>query len=100
MFPGRRVARVKSEKRKKEPRWTKQALGRMLLLRPTQKMLLGKGPAQDSLCEQLLSRKALSNRPGEVPLLQGHKWHQGDCLCPTSPDCPGRGTATRTMAEL
>lgn len=54
----------------------------MWLLGQHKRIHLEKEPAQNYLCEQLLSRKDLSNWPVEVPnglgsLLLGHQWCQG-----------------------
>lgn len=81
-------------------------LGTMWLLGQHKTIHLEKEPAQGNLCEQLLSRKDLSDRPVQVPagpgpLLQGQQRCQGGWDTPFRLYRPSRrGTVTSTLAEL
>lgn len=66
---------------------------------------LGKGPAQEGLCERLLGRKLLPSRPvecqpGHRSLLQGHWPSKVAGPFSNSASCPVGGAVASTLAEL
>lgn len=66
---------------------------------------LGKGPAQEGLCERLLGRKLLPSRPvefqpGQRSLLQGHWPCKVAGPFANSANCPVGGAVASTLAKL